>query len=225
MKSTIGKLLRKLIWFFKKRKNKLKISFSSNISLNSNFEGYNSIGKRTTLYNCNLGKYSYIGQDCNIINTVIGKFCSIGNKVEVVVATHPTKKFVSTHPMFFSTKRQNGYTFVKKDCFEEIIFYDKKKNLSVLIGNDVWIGNDVTIKGGVKIGDGAIIGAKSLILHDVEPYSIYAGIPAKKIRDRFDQKQIDVLLDMKWWNWNEKKLKNKAFLFNDIVNLMEDIKR
>ena len=213
MKSTIGKLLRKMIWFFKKRKNKLKISFSSNISLNS------------TLYNCNLGKYSYIGQDCNIINTVIGKFCSIGNKVEVVVATHPTKKFVSTHPMFFSTKRQNGYTFVKEDCFEEIIFIDKKNNLSVLIGNDVWIGNDVTIKGGVKIGDGAIIGAKSLILHDVEPYSIYAGIPAKKIRDRFDQKQIDVLLDMKWWNWNEKKLKSKAFLFNDVVNLMEDMKR
>ena len=40
--------------------------------------------------------------------------------------------------------------------------------------------------GGVKIGTGSIIAAASLVTKDVEPYSIYGGSPAKKIKDRFD---------------------------------------
>jgi len=56
----------------------------------------------------------------------------------------------------------------------------------VIIGDDVWIGYGSTILTGVKIGNGSIIAAGSIVTRDVEPYSIYAGAPAKKIRDRFD---------------------------------------
>lgn len=64
----------------------------------------------------------------------------------------------------------------------------------VTIGNDVWIGANVTIVNGVTIGDGAVIGANSIVTKDIPPYSIYGGVPAKCIRMRFEQNQIDFLL-------------------------------
>ncbi len=56
--------------------------------------------------------------------------------------------------------------------------------LPVKIEDDVWIGANVTILGGVTIGRGAIIGAKSLVNKDAKPFSIYVGIPARKLRER-----------------------------------------
>ena len=56
------------------------------------------------------------------------------------------------------------------------------------------------ITDGVTVEDGAVIGAKSLVTSDVEPYAIYAGIPAKKIGQRFDDETIAKLLAMKWWD-------------------------
>jgi chloramphenicol O-acetyltransferase type B len=56
----------------------------------------------------------------------------------------------------------------------------------VIIGDDVWIGYGSIILTGVKIGNGSIIAAGSIVTKDVEPYSIYAGAPAKRMRDRFD---------------------------------------
>ena len=52
----------------------------------------------------------------------------------------------------------------------------------VVIGNDVWIGFDSVILKGVSIGDGAIVGAGSFVTHDVEPWTVVAGIPAKVVR-------------------------------------------
>jgi virginiamycin A acetyltransferase len=54
---------------------------------------------------------------------------------------------------------------------------------------------------GVKIGDGAIIGSKSVVTKDVEPYTVVWGNPAKPIRKRFSDTQIQKLLDLKWWDW------------------------
>lgn len=57
----------------------------------------------------------------------------------------------------------------------------------VYIGNDVWIGDRVLILPGVHIGDGSIIAAGAVVTKDVPPYSIVAGVPARKIRDRFEK--------------------------------------
>lgn len=54
---------------------------------------------------------------------------------------------------------------------------------NILIEDEVWIGANVTIMPGVTIGKCAVIGAGSVVLTDVEEYSIYAGTPAKKIRN------------------------------------------
>ena len=60
---------------------------------------------------------------------------------------------------------------------------------------------------GVKIGDGAIIGTRALVTKDVEPYTIVGGIPAKPIRKRFDDETIAELERIRWWDWDEEKIK------------------
>lgn len=54
-----------------------------------------------------------------------------------------------------------------------------------VVGNDVWIGHGAIIIAGVTIGDGSVIAAGSVVTKDVEPYSIYGGNPARKIKNRF----------------------------------------
>lgn len=80
-------------------------------------------------------------------------------------------------------------------------------NNPTIIGNDVWLGANVVVKQGVKIGDGAVIGANAVITHDVPPYSIVVGVPAKIIKFRFNEKQISLLLNSKWFAYEPKKAK------------------
>lgn len=56
----------------------------------------------------------------------------------------------------------------------------------VSIGNDVWIGAHAVITSGVIIGDYAVIAAGAVVTHDVEPYQIVGGVPAKVIGNRKD---------------------------------------
>ena len=59
---------------------------------------------------------------------------------------------------------------------------------------------------GVHIGDGAIIGTRAVVTKDVPPYTIVGGIPAKKIRSRFDDTTIELLQQLKWWDWDSAKI-------------------
>jgi|SRR5665213_857453 len=61
----------------------------------------------------------------------------------------------------------------------------KGLNENIVIGDDVWVGHGSTIMSGVVIGEGSIIAAGSVVTKDVMPFSIYAGVPAKKIGNRF----------------------------------------
>ena len=75
---------------------------------------------------------------------------------------------------------------------------------------------NVMVMRGVKIGDGAVVAAGSIVTSDVMPYSIVAGIPAKHIQFRFTEYQIEQMLYIQWWNWDEEKIKENVELFYDI---------
>ena len=76
----------------------------------------------------------------------------------------------------------------------------------MIIGNDVWISANVTIMSGITIGDGAVIAHNSHVVKNVEPYSVIGGNPAKLIKYRFTPEQIEKLLEIKWWNWDDEKI-------------------
>ena len=71
----------------------------------------------------------------------------------------------------------------------------------------MWIGYEAVILSGVTIGDGAIIGARAVVTRDIPPYTIAAGVPAKPIRRRFDVETIAQLEELRWWDWEEEKIR------------------
>ena len=162
-----------------------------------------------------MGRYSYMGDNCVAVNAKIGSFCSIAGYCCIGGGAHPTDRF-STSPVFYE-----GRNVFRKN-FSEMTFDAEKP---VVIGNDVWIGEKVFIKDGITIGDGAIIGALSIVTHDVPPYAIVGGVPAKLIRYRFSPDVIDKHLELQWWNLPDEILKSNISLFQkeDIsVNDIED---
>lgn len=128
----------------------------------------------------------------------IGKFCSISDEVKIFLGGNHRVDWATTYPFA-------GLIGEWPEA-ENIKDHNISKG-DVVIGNDVWIGFGAVILSGVTIGDGAVIGAYALITKDVAPYAIVGGNPAKEIRKRFDEKKIEELLQLRWWNWTEEKIK------------------
>ena len=162
--------------------------------------------------NSSIGKYSYVGRNAHIYGTDIGAFCSIGNNFTCGLGIHPTDK-LSTSPMFYSTLKQNGVSLSKTDKMEEF--------LPVEIGHDVFIGENVTILSGITIGNGVIIGAGAVVTRNVPPYAIVGGVPAKIIRYRFTQKQIDSLQQIQWWNFADSDLDEVEKYWDDVDTFID----
>ena len=189
-----------IFWIYHFFKTKNRIKFFSRIE-NTELGGLNLIESDCDLKNLYLGKASYISKKVYIRNCIIGNFCSIGPNVLIGLGEHPIK-FVSTHPAFYTYQRQLPISFNRLSNFNE---YSK-----TLIGNDVWIGANVIIKAGIKIGDGSIIAAGSVVTKDVDCYTIIGGVPAKAIKNRFENHIVEKLKNIKWWNWDIEKIRVKS---------------
>lgn len=157
---------------------------------------YSRLKDYTEIHNSTLGKYSYISQYSIINKTKIGKFCSIANGCYIGLWEHNTD--VSTHSFYLFEHSGNFVSGYKN--------YDKD-NIETKIGNDVWIGANAVIMKGINIGNGVIVGASSVVTKDVPPYAVVVGNPARVIKYRYNKKDIQWLLKIKWWNFSRKKLK------------------
>ncbi len=146
----------------------------------------------------------------NDAKLIIGKFCSISTRVSFFLGGNHNVKRISTWLPELNMK------------------YDETRDLltngDIIIENDVWIGMNVMIMSGVKIGSGSVIGAGSVISKDVEPYSIVVGNPAKVIKKRFTDDQIDILLKSEWWNWDHNFIReNSEIIFGESFDKFEEL--
>ncbi len=160
-------------------------------------------------------RYSFCGYNCKIINTNIGSFCSLADGVVIGVAEHPVN-WVSSSPVFYS-----GKDSVKR----KFSGFSRGEYKKTIIENDVWIGERAMIKAGVHIGTGAIIGMGAVVTRDVDPYEIVAGVPAKHIRYRFDEKQKAELLESAWWNESDEKISKCAYLIRNPDMFVKEMKK
>lgn len=116
-----------------------------------------------------IGDYSGINHHTDIGGRgglKIGKYVMIGPYCQIITALHHTSDW-------------------KKPISEQGIYCDK-----VIIEDDVWIGTHVVVLPGVNIRRGAVVGAGAVVTHDVEPYSVVGGVPAKFIKYRFSKENI-----------------------------------
>lgn len=162
-------------------------------------------------YRGKIGKYSYIGNNSFVSDTDIGSFTSISTDCYIGGTTHPIE-WVSTSPVF------HKWDNILKKNFARHEFEIFKRTQ---IGNDVWIGNRVMIKAGVKVADGAVIGMGSIVTKDVGPYEIWAGNPARMIRKRFDDETVNALLEIRWWEWDDKRIGENAEFFTEPSKLIK----
>ena len=171
------------------------------LQLNKKYPKYN-FGNGT--YSSNLKVFSW--NEGSTLN--IGSYCSIADGVQIFLGGEHNVDWVTTYP--FSALWKSG---------AHLPGHPKTKG-DVNIGSDVWIGKDAMIMSGVNIGDGAVIGARALVTKDVAPYTIAVGNPACEIRKRFDDRTIEKLITIKWWDWDMDRIeKALPLLLNSKIDV------
>jgi len=115
-------------------------------------------------------EYVFMGNECWVgPMTRIGRYTLFGPRVAIVGDDHITDTVGV--PMHFSGRPDQQTTH---------------------IGRDVWIGYGAIVRRGTTVGEGSIIGAGSVVTRNIPPYEIWAGVPARKVRDRFTSEQADL---------------------------------
>jgi len=212
-------LVKKIYFQVKNWGKHLRISYKC-VVIDCRFGKYNWLGRHSLIHDCTMGDFSYCADNCVINHAEIGKFCSIGPNVRIAPGKHPTSKYVSTHPSTFNNQSNFVKNFVSTDNYRS---YQQVK-----IGNDVWIGANCVIVDGVTIGNGAIVAANSVVSKHVGNYEIVGGIPAKMVRKRFNDDEIEVLLKTKWWDNSEQWIQNNIAKFwsvDEFMNFQKQFKK
>lgn len=145
------------------------------------------IGKHTHMRGCKIGKYVYIGSHCVMNHVTVGNYTCIASTAAIGGMEH-----------------SYWYPSISPVLSNECVF-----GRETIIGNDVWIGAHVCVKQGVSIGDGAVIGAGSVVTHDIPPYTIAYGVPAKVVKRRFDcEEKEKLVIESRFWECEPEEAKN-----------------
>lgn len=202
-------MIKNLIKKYIARKNGVDISIQSDVAKSSikNFGHGSKIFKGVSISeNVFIGKYtSIVGPNTQIASKInfisIGSFCSIASGVKMQEYYHRYDRITSY--------------YINRNIFGNNIKEDIYSKGSIIIEDDVWIGSNVVILSGVVIGRGSIIGAGSIVTRDIPRYSVAGGNPAKVIKSRFKScEAIDYLESLRWWEWDDERLKRNIQLFN-----------
>lgn len=134
----------------------------------------------------------------------VGAYCDVSAGTTIITSNHRTE----TPSMEYDLARKFGWEL------------PKGPELPTSIGAASWIGERCLILPGVQIGEGALCAAAAVVTRDVEPFTIVAGIPARVVGHRFSSDVVDVLLDVRWWDWSEQRIgRNRSFFGADLTRL------
>lgn len=211
-------------------KQLLLTRFSSVLGLRRRF--YPSVSDAATLTKSKINRKSSVGSGTVITHSKIGKECIIGKNCEINLVNFTNNVTVNDGTVFWngaSIHAQGAsvefgsyssiakglevycyghkYTtpstyYVNKRFYGKDSGFDRTEPKSVIIGSDVWIGSRVTILPNVRIGCGAIVGAGAVVTHDIPPYAIVVGNPAKIVKYRFSSEIIEKLMALRWWDFS-----------------------
>lgn len=191
------------------RKSRLSAITRSTIAPSAKVESGSHVVSST------MDRHSFCGYDCEIYCCDIGAFCSIANGVSIGGGRHPME-WVGMSPVFYE-----GRDSVKAKFSSHARLPTKRTTVL----NDVWIGRSALIAQGVRIGNGAVVGMGSVVTKDVPDYAIVAGSPARIVRMRFDEKLIQALLRIRWWDFPDEKLRRYATFFTDPQRFIAEVSK
>lgn len=173
-----------------------------------------------------VGRETYYNENIKLLASEhskiqFGSYCAIGPNLKIITVNHDWN-----YPCIQGTFYRRMFGTRHPGELNKAPTRERTKG-NVVIGNDVWLGDDVTILSGVTIGDGCCIGTKSVVSKSLPPYSICGGIPCKVIKYRYSSEIIDYLLELKWWEWSEEKIKQNEHFFNTNLNefSLNDLKK
>lgn len=187
------------------------------------FESPVTVYSQCALQSVSLGAYSYVNADSRLCTTSVGRYSSIGDGVNIGLIKHEMQG-LTTSPTIY---RDGTFSFALGDLPvpHPALARHASMTSKVTIGHDVWVGSQVTIPSDVTIGTGAVIGAAAVVTHDVPPYAIVAGNPARIIRYRFKDEIIADLLESKWWCYDWPRLrKNHDLPLEDVQAFLKFFK-
>lgn len=133
----------------------------------------------------------------------VGRYCSIAKSARVVPNNH-LMSALTTHPLLYERR----FGLVDTDLQAE----------PLVIEDDVWIGHDAVLLPGCKfVGRGAVVGAGAIVTSNVERYTIVAGNPARRLRDRYPAELAAAIEQSRWWDLDIADLRRLGRERPDVV--------
>jgi acetyltransferase-like isoleucine patch superfamily enzyme len=145
----------------------------------------------------------------------VGAFCSIHSEARVLGGGEHVISRASTFPL-------------------NALLFDRAKRTSAdavdqgptVIGNDVFIGVGAIVLAGVTVGDGAVVGAGAVVTRSVPPYAVVVGNPARIARYRFESEIRDRLLAIRWWEWDDDRIRAmRRWFMGDVESFLKEAER
>lgn len=166
----------------------------------ASFGRFVEIGKGSRITNSVIGDYSYCDRYADIANADVGKFANVAAFTRIGATDHP----MHTASMHHFLYRSGDYW---DDAGRDEGFFEHRASRRATIGHDTWIGNGAMIKPELTVGIGAVVASGAVVTKDVAPFTIVAGMPAVKIRDRHTPAIIERLMALAWWDWDHDQLR------------------
>ena len=151
------------------------------------------------LWGSQIGRYAIVGRFASLFLTSLGPYSAVAEKSVIGAAPH-WPDLATTH--VFPVNEEFGFCAGPWPSVT-----------GTTVGADTWIGAGATVRGGIRIGNGAVIGAGAVVTRDVSDYEMVAGVPARRIRMRFDDDLLERLLRLAWWLWPPEVVRDQLELF------------